>query len=317
MITPKEYASSIEFILANNEDQTNQSRLGSLASLAGITTSSSAGIPESAYEFILSSTNFLSDVVAEKIEFEGDSIFISNYLTQRMVLGFRNELKALSNDNNIKVIYKDVIDSTKAAKISRLSPGTLPVLKLSGEIARSVNILRNSIEFSREVPKPIVLTVKLQDPEASAKVARVILQKLEEYINLYSRENKIDNTAFLKEELEKSRQELYQLQNSLAAAQDRNVNANKAIANLEIERLNIRYSQARNTYSGLLAQLDNSMIQVENQRPLFVIIEAPIELNHDSETAPRLVVYMILSIILGLFLSLAVVFIKGFLKRNL
>lgn len=317
IITPKEYASSIEFILANNEEQSNQSRLGSLASLAGISTSSSGGIPESAYEFILSSTNFLSDVVVEKIEFEGDSIFISNYLTQRMVLGLKNELSALSNGNNAKVQFNNVIDSTNSVKISRLSPGNLPVLKLSGEIASSVGILRNSIGFTHEAAKPIVLTVKLQDPEASAKVARIVLQKLEEYINSYRRENKIDNTAFLKEELEKSKEELYQLQNSLAAAQDRNINVNKAIANLGIERLNLRYSQARSTYSGLLAQLDNSEMQVENQRPLFVIIEAPIELNKDADTAPRLVVYVILSIILGLFLSLAIVFIKGFLRRNL
>lgn len=317
MITPKNYASSIEFLVSDNTDQSNQSRLGSLASLAGVNTNMSSGIPASAYEFILSSTNFLSDVVAEKIEFEGDSIFISNYLTQRMVLGFRNELKTLSGDNKPKVVYYNVIDSTKASRISRLSPGNLPILNLNGEVARSVNVIRNSIEFSYEVPKPIVLTVKLQDPEASAAVAKVVLQKLEEYINLYSRENKIDNTDFLQKELDKSKEELYILQNSLAAAQDRNINANKAIANLDIERLNLRYSQARSTYSGLLAQLDNSKIQVENQRPLFIIIEAPIQLSEQSPTEPRLVVYVILSLILGSFLSLTLIFAKSFFKRNL
>ncbi|HUH18946.1 Wzz/FepE/Etk N-terminal domain-containing protein [Albibacterium sp.] len=316
MIRPKEYASSIEFLVSNNEDQSTSSRLGSLASLAGISANQSAGIPASAYEFILSSTNFLSDVVAEKIVFEGDTIFISNYLTQRMVLGFKNQFNTLSKDNNLKVVYKNVIDSNNASKISRLSPGTLPVLILSGEIAQAVGILRGSISFSNEAPKPIVLTVKLQDPEASAKIAKVVLQKLEEYINLYSKENKIDNTDFLEQEVEKSKQELYQLQSSLAAAQDRNVNANKAIANLEIERLNLRYSQARSTYSGLLAQLDNSKIQVENQRPLFIIIEAPIQLNELSPTEPRLVNYIILSIILGAFVSLTLIFVKSFFERN-
>lgn len=316
MIKPKEYASSIEFLVSNNEEQTNQSRLGSLASLAGISNNQAVGIPPSAYEFILSSTNFLSDVVAEKIVFEEDSIFISNYLTQRMVLGFKNQLKTLSEDDNLKVVYKNVIDSNNVSKISRLSPGTLPVLILSGEIAQAVSVLRGTIEFINEPAKPIVLTVKLQDPEASAKVAKVILQKLEEYINLYSRENKIDNTDFLEQEVEKSKKELYQLQSSLAAAQDRNINANKAIANLEIERLNLRYSQARSTYSGLLAQLDNSKIQVENQRPLFIIIEAPIQLNEQGQTAPRLVNYIILSLILGAFLSLSLIFIKSFFKRN-
>ncbi|TCK84874.1 Wzz/FepE/Etk N-terminal domain-containing protein [Albibacterium bauzanense] len=317
MIKPKEYASSIEFLISNNEEQSNASRLGSLASLAGISSNSSAGIPVSAYEFILSSTNFLSDVVAEKIVFEGDTIFISNYLTQRMVLGFKNQLKTLSDDDNLKVVYKNVIDSNNASKISRLSPGTLPVLILSGEISQAVGILRGSIVFSNEAPKPILLTVKLQDPEASAKVAKVVLQKLEEYINLYSKENKIDNTDFLEQEVEKSKQELYQLQNALAAAQDRNINANKAIANLEIERLNLRYSQARSTYSGLLAQLDNSKIQVENQRPLFIIIEAPIQLNELSPSEPRLVNYIILSIILGVFVSLTLIFAKSFFERNL
>lgn len=315
--TPNEYSSSVQFMLVSGDGETSQSRLGSLASIAGININSpSVGIPPSAYEFILASSSFLIDVVYEDIEFEGDSVKIGNYLTQRMITGWNNKIRSLSNDKKPKVIREDLGDPEEVKRSISNSLENLQIMELKGNVSTSVNLLRNSIEYSKMDNKPMMISVNLQDPEASAMVAKVIIEKLESYINRYTQNNKENNSDFLKSEVKKAQQSLYEAQNALAAAKDRNMNANRAIANLEINRLSLRNDQAQRTYNELALQLENSKIQEEKNNPLFIILEPPSVLSLDKPTAPRLVIYIALSIVTGLFIALTVIFGISFLKRN-
>src|SRR5690554_3767326 len=95
-ITPNEYASKVQFLVSSNETSSSQARLGSLASLAGINLEApGAGISVPSYEYILASSSFLFTIVHEKIEFEGDSVYIGDYLIQRMVVNWVDKFKSL------------------------------------------------------------------------------------------------------------------------------------------------------------------------------------------------------------------------------
>lgn len=308
--TPPEYQSKADFLVAKPNDDT-RSRLGSLASVAGINLSpQTTGFPIHAIEFVLKSSPFLLDVVREEIKFEDDSIFIANYLTQRMVD------KKTSESARKKVVRENIFAGIDSVESVESVIHGLEVLALRGEVGASVNELRNSIEYIKGENTPMSIIVTLQDPEASARVAKVIIEKLESYVDRYTQSNKLDNTDFLQKEVEKAQGTLYQAQMNLASAKDRNINANRAIANVEIERLTMRYNQAQKTYSDLALQLESAKIQVENTSPLFIIIEPPSVLPESSPTAPRLLIYILLSTIGGVFLGLTCIFLKAFYKRN-
>lgn len=315
-LKPKEYTSRVQFLLTPTQGESQQSRLGSLASIAGINlTAEAVGIPSSAYEFILSSSNFLLDVVDEEIVFEGDTILIANYLNQRMVMGMKNKMAAISQSAKQPVKY-EALEMIDTSRVRSNSMENLLILELPPKVGSSINILRNHIEFSKEERKPISINVTLQDPEASARIVKVLIEKLEEHINRYSQNNKEDNTSFLRSEVEKAQNRLYSSQVALARAKDRNINANRAIVNVEIERRMLDLSQAQKTYSDLSAQLENAKIQVEKTAPLFIILEPPSILNVNSPTAPRLVIYIVLSLFAGAFVSLFFIFFKAFYRRN-
>jgi len=308
--TPAEYESKADFLVAKPTDDA-RSRLGSLASVAGINLSpQTTGFPIHAIEFVLKSSPFLLDVVREEIKFEDDSIFIANYLTQRMVD------KKSSSSPRKKVVKQDVFAGIDSVESAQSVIHGLEVIALRGEVGNSVNKLRNSIEFVKGENTPMSVIVTLQDPEASARVAKVIIEKLESYVDRYTQSNKLDNTDFLQKEVEKAQRTLYQAQINLASAKDRNINANRAIANVEIERLTMRYNQAQKTYSDLALQLESAKIQIENTSPLFIIIEPPSVLPEGSPTAPRFLIYIVLSIIGGVFLALTCIFLRAFYKRN-
>lgn len=309
--TPPEYESKVDFLVTKSSDDT-RSRLGSLASVAGINLSPpTTGFPLHAIEFVLTSTPFLLDVVKEEIVFENDTVYIGNYLNQRMVAK-----KSSASPDKKKVVREEIFAGTDSLGSVGKSIGGLEIMELRGKVGNSVFALRRSIEFIKGENKPMTLIVTLQDPEASAMVAKTIMEKLEAYIERYSQDNKADNTDFLKREVEKAQRSLYSAQINLASAKDRNINANRAIANVGIERLTLRYNQAQKTYSDLVMQLEAAKIQVENVTPLFIIIEPPSVLPAHLPTAPRLLIYLILSTVTGVFLALTIIFIKAFYKRN-
>lgn len=314
-ITPNEYASRVQLIVISNDENPRQSQLGTLASLAGLNlNSNNIGISAPTYEFILSSTSFLLEIVNQQIEFEGDSVYVGDYLTQRMIVGWREKFRSLVNHDVEKITmssqFSDLTKSRDNADVN------IPILKLEDKVGKSIRRLRNSLEFVYEVGKPINISLALQDPEVSAQVVKIIVEKLEDYIHQHTRENKEENLFFLENEVKKAKDDLYQIQSSLASAKDRNVNVNKALAGVNIERLELSYSQARKIYTDLLAQLDNSKIQVENEKALFIIIEPPLVLNIDYPTAPRGIIYILLTIFIGLFGAFAFVLFRSFIRVN-
>src|SRR5690606_13664802 len=141
-----------------------------------------SGIPTNAIEFILTSSPFLLDVVKEEIEFEEDTVFIGNYLDQRMIMGFRNELSYLSSGNKLKVV-KEPLSEIQDSVLVKRPARDVEIIQLPGKLGKSVSILRNSIEFTKAENKPMTIALSLQDPEASAKILKVIIEKLETYIN--------------------------------------------------------------------------------------------------------------------------------------
>lgn len=314
-ITPNTYESSVSFIILGNEDQ-SQSRLGGLASLAGINAVTAPGIPTSSYEHIALSTPLLADISRQKIEYLGDSILIGNYITQRMNISLKNRIFNNFTDEKPEIIF----DNSIAEDYDRIfkhydSIGVQPV-ELKGALGASINTLKSIIQFQREEKKPLAISTTTGDPHISAIITKLVIEKLEAFVAVYNQSNQEDNSSFFETEFKKSEKEVNRLRNLYAAEQDLHINANKAKAKTGVERLSLEYSQALKSHNELKAQLDASRLQKEKAKSYFVIIEQPKVLNIGFPTSPRLAIYISLSIFLGIFLGLGILILRNIFQRD-
>lgn len=309
-VTPNTYESSVSFVIPGNTDQ-SQSRLGGLASLTGLNLNSTPGIPVTAYEHIAMSAPLLAGVSVEKVLYLGDSVYVGNYISQKMNVSLKDRILGNYLKDNERLKPDDSILKEYTKNFNGYNSSSVETIELRGNLGISVNKLKKSISFESEINKPIKLLVTTEDPVISAMITKLILEKLEKFVSVYTKSNKEDNSAFLLEEFEKSRAELNNLRNLYAAAQDGTINANKARAKMGVERLSLEYSQALRSHNELKVQLDAALIQEEKRESYFVIIEQPRVLNIGFPTAPRLVIYVALSIFLGFFLSISILILKN------
>lgn len=316
-ITPNVYTSSIRFLPIGIEDKSKQSGLSSLASLAGVDLmSSNAGVPVAAYSTILQSPLFLMNLIGEEVVFRGDTILLHNYLDQRIPNSFKEKLKHYGNPLNNNIVRDDSIDlpNINTEELSNLKK--LPILNLASKVRRSINILKGSIEFKEDIPKELLISVKLGDPEISAQVAKLVVVSLEEFLKNFSKDSRSDRSLFLKKELEKAKDAMITSQEALAAALDGNINVNKARAKMNIERLELNHSIAQRNYLSILSDYNNANLGLEREQGVFIVLESPSVSNIKNASSPKLVVYISLSIIFSLFFSTLTVLLKHFIKKH-
>lgn len=310
-ITPKAYESTVKILPVGNAEDRNQSRIGSLASLAGLNMNTlSTGLPPSAYEFVLESPTFLLSVLYEKISVDGKEMTVFEYMHSQ------EELDIFQKEKNVNLDSSEFRRKDDLPSLSILSTSEMPVLSIKGYESRAVSRLKGGIGFNYESPKPIEIILSTQNPEASANILKIILIKLEVFVKQFSKDNASESLDFLRGEVDKAKQEMYRLQSALANAKDQSINANKAIVRLPSERLEMDYMEARRKYVELNNQLEVTRIQTDKENPVFIILNPPSVSTVKAYVAPRFPIYLILSIIVGAFLSMFVVFFIGFVKRN-
>lgn len=318
-ITPKSYDAVIKILPLGSDNKNRQGGLGALANLAGVElNSSNVLLPPSSYEYILKSPLFLANVVQEKISLDGDSVYLSNYLSQSMITSWDDKYNY--GFGRKKKILKNVeikIDSTWS-QFDNITISHLPIVKLGGEYGRSIRTLRDAISFKADQGKPIEITVTLQHPEASAEASKFLVIHLERFVRQFQKDNSSENTAFLANEVRKARAQMLSFQDQLAGARDRTVNANKAVAIVNVEKLTLQYEQAKSSFLELSRQLNTLNLQAEKEYyPLFIVTDPPVEQGKDFPTAPRIPLYIFLSIVSGLFFATVLVFLISFTKINL
>lgn len=314
IISPREYVSSV---LVSTEDGSSElgANLGGLASLAGIDVSQSQGLNVLYYESILQSTPLLLEVVNHKVLFGKDSIYLKDYLNNYMVLSFSQKLSALTGKAAAMTHSDDT--SSKSSQIERyLSIQRADILRMSKYERSAVGVLRQRIAFWIEKEKPFRLEVRLQDPFVSAQVAQLGISKLSEYLTKHKVGKSGENVRFAEEELLKARKKLIQKQAALANLRDQNRNLISAAPTAAIDRLSMEYQLAYNVYNSIAMKLENAKIQVEDEKPVFIVIEPPFPMDIKSPAEPRFLLYIILSFLLGFVLSVITIWYKEFFRKD-
>ena len=145
------------------------------------------------------------------------------------------------------------------------------------------------------------ITVTLQDPKVTAIVADSIVAKLQQYIIDYRIKKAKEDCSYLEQLYKERQQEYYNAQSKYAHYFDSNRNIALQSVRAEQERLQNDMNLAYQVYSQVAQQLQVARAKIQEEKPVFAIIEPAIVPLLPSSTSRK-------AIIIGfIFLSIAIV----------
>lgn len=294
---PKRYTANI--ILS---PEIGSGKGGGMAGLAasflgnGVVTSDVDALNTSLSSDIVASTPFLIELLAIKLPVldEEKSLTLDAYLDKQISPWW----------NYILGIPNMIIDGTKSLFIDDDKPAfnkiKQDVIELTSEESAKINALRNSITV--EINKKTAITkvsVTLQNPQIAAVVVDSVVNRLQEYIIGYRTFKAKEDCLYLENLFKERQQEYYMAQNKYVTYVDSHDNLILQSVRAEQERLQNDMSIAYQVYSQVATQLQVARAKVQEEKPVFAVIEPAVVPLYSSSLGMK--VYVLIFMFLAIF----------------
>lgn len=154
--------------------------------------------------------------------------------------------------------------------------------------------------------------VRLHDPRAAAEINHAMIELLKEFSIEYRTEKAQKDLEFVEEQHAKAKEKFENAQIMLADFKDGNVSLTTARAQAELERYQDDKDLAFNLYNSLAQQLEQSRLKVQEQTPVFKVVQRvniPTDKSH-----PKRGLILLISVFLGLISSITFLSAKYYLK---
>lgn len=296
--TPKQYTVSITL-----SPEMGSSKSGSgLASMAAFFPGGSIGsdspdaLNAALTPDIVTSTPFLMELFDARVVSQDKQIdtTFTAYLDEQKSSWMGYVLKAPGMAiSGIKSLF-----SEKKEKTETIQEGTI---ELNEEDAAKLEGLRQQIMADVDKKTAITtLSVTLQDPKVTATIADSVVSKLQQYITAYRTSKAKEDCQYLEKLYKERQQEYYDAQQRYARYVDANSNVVFQSTLVERERLQNDMNLAYQVYSQVAQQLQVARAKVQEEKPVFAVVEPAVVPLNPSGTSRKVIV-------LG-FLFLAVAF---------
>ena len=248
---------------------------------------------------IVSSTPFLLELSTMKIAgINDEAMTLNTYLDEESspwwnyVIGFPGMVIG-----GVKSLFAEEENESRA--LNRISQGTI---ELSKKESKKIEILKEMIVAA--VDKKTSMTsvaVTMQNPRAAAVVADSVVKKLQEYIIDYRITKSKEDCIYLEKLFKERQQEYYSAQQKYADYLDSHDNIILQSVRAEQERLQNDMSLAYQVYSQVASQLQVARAKVQEEKPVFAIVEPAVVPLEPSGTSRKIYVLVFV------FLSVCVV----------
>lgn len=248
---------------------------------------------------IVSSTPFLLELSNMKVPVSGsEEISLSSYLDEESspwwsyVIGFPGMViggvKSLFIEDEDESIFSD-----------KASQGTI---ELSKKESQKIESLKKKIVASVDKKTSMTsVTATFQDSKVAAVVADSVVKKLQEYIIDYRTSKSKEDCLYLEKLFKERQQEYYEAQRKYADYMDSHDNIILQSVRTEQERLQNDMSLAYQVYSQVASQLQVARAKVQEEKPVFAVVEPAVVPLKPSGTSRK--VYVLAFI----FLSVCIV----------
>ena len=247
---------------------------------------------------IVSSTPFLLELSAMEIPVTKNEVMTLNtYLDEETspwwsyVIGFPGMVIG-----GVKSLFTE---EDEIASFDKTSQGAI---ELSKQDSRKIATLKKVITASVDKKTSMTsVTATFQDPKIAAVVADSVVKKLQEYIIDYRTFKAKEDCIYLEKLFKERQQEYYIAQKKYADYLDSHDNLILQSVRAEQERLQNDMSLAYQVYSQVASQLQVARAKVQEEKPVFAVVEPAVVPLEPSGTSRK--VYVLAFI----FLSVCIV----------
>ena len=188
-------------------------------------------------------------------------------------------------------------------------------IELSKKESKKIATLKKMITASVDKKTSMTsVTATFQDPKVAAVVADSVVKKLQEYIIDYRTFKAKEDCIYLEKLFKERQQEYYAAQKKYANYLDSHDNLILQSVRAEQERLQNDMSLAYQVYSQVASQLQVARAKVQEEKPVFAVVEPAVVPLEPSGTSKKIYVlaFVFLAVCIVIFWNL---FGKDFLNK--
>lgn len=282
---PKQYTVTVTLSPEMGGDKAS----GGLASLAssflggGATSSSNDALNVTLAPDIVASTPFVLELFNTRVQTldgELDTTLVTYLDEQKQPWwGYIKSAPSLAI-GAIKSLFTEKTDSAT----------TINPFQLTEKEAAKVKELRQSILAEADKKTAMTtITVTMQDPKVTAIVADSVVAKLQQYIIDYRIKKAKEDCAYLEELYIERQQDYYEAQSKYAHYFDSNRNIALQSVRAEQERLQNDMNLAYQVYSQVAQQLQVARAKIQEEKPVFAVLEPATIPLEPSGTSKRVI----------------------------
>lgn len=287
---PKQYTVSVTLSPEVNKGNSGSSGLASMAvSFLGGSLSSNSpdALNATLAPDIVSSTPFLLELFNARVVSQDKQLdtTLTAFLDEQKSswMGYVLKVPGMAI-SGIKSLFTD----EKEEKKDTIQGGTI---ELNEKDASKLAILRQQITVSVDKKTAITtLSVTLQDPKVTATIADSVVSKLQQYITAYRTSKAKEDCQYLEKLYKERQQEYYNAQQRYARYVDANSNVVFQSTMAERERLQNDMSLAYQVYSQVAQQLQVARAKVQEEKPVFAVVEPAVVPLNPSGTSRKVIV---------------------------
>ena len=260
---------------------------------------------------IVSSTPFLLELSAMDIPVTKNEVMtLDTYLDEETspwwnyVIGFPGMVIG-----GVKSLFTEEDEITSYDKTSQ------GAIELSKKESKKIAALKKMITASVDKKTSMTsVTATFQDPKVAAVVADSVVKKLQEYIIDYRTFKAKEDCIYLEKLFKERQQEYYAVQKKYADYLDSHDNLILQSVRAEQERLQNDMSLAYQVYSQVASQLQVARAKVQEEKPVFAVVEPAVVPLEPSGTSKKIYVlaFVFLAVCIVIFWNL---FGKDFLNK--
>ena len=174
------------------------------------------------------------------------------------------------------------------------------VIDLSKKESEKIESLKKKIIASVDKPTSMTtVSVTLQNPKVAAVVADSVVRKLQEYIIDYRTTKAKEDCLYLEKLFKERQQEYYEVQKKYADYMDSHDNIILQSVRAEQNDMNLAYQ----VYSQVANQLQVARAKVQEEKPVFAVVEPAVIPLYPSGTSRK--VYVLAFIFLSVCIAIS------------
>lgn len=309
---PNEYTSTASVMpeLESSSIGGGLSKFAGLASLAGVDlagmTSSDAVRPD-LYPSIINNTSFYLYLLEQKVNTsENKPVKFLDFYKKAY------ELEDSTGKDDFLASFTKSFSSEKPP-IQLQPDSTNSFIFMPETTGKIIKELKDKILSQIDKKSGIVsISVELPDPVTAAHVAKISMDYLTSFVTNYRTEKSIKDLDFIAEQLGAAKGKFYSTQTKKAqyADQFRLPTIRLQAADIQRERIESNYQVSSSFYSQLQKQYETAKMKVQEQTPIFKMLEKPIIPYEKS--GPKRTLSVIAAFILATIIGIIVVILTNY-----